>query len=243
LAKKFGKQQLMVWGFVLYALGDALCFVISYPGWFSSLGKNGILALVLVGQFIKNAGAIPCVYIWMSLVADVLDHLEWKAGFRCDGITVSINTIFALFMPILGNAIINLLLGNYGYVKPDANSATQTQNTTLQIVLDGCAVGAEVISSRIIVGLMSFLNVEKNLSQEQSEIQARHKEAVLAAGGVWISPEEKSKQEEEEFDRETEAADLSALQEKCAKKHRNFEDEKAKYLAKKAKKAQKEARK
>jgi GPH family glycoside/pentoside/hexuronide:cation symporter len=117
LAKKFSKQTLMIWGFVFYALGDLLCFIISYPG-LVSMSSKGIFVVVLVGQFIKNAGAIPCVYIWMSLVADVLDHLEWKAGFRCDGITVGINSIFALFMPILGNAIINLLLGNYGYIVP-----------------------------------------------------------------------------------------------------------------------------
>ncbi len=240
LAKKFSKQTLMIWGFVFYALGDLLCFIISYPG-LVSMSSKGIFVVVLVGQFIKNAGAIPCVYIWMSLVADVLDHLEWKAGFRCDGITVGINSIFALFMPILGNAIINLLLGNYGYIVPVEGQATQTaQNTTLQIIFDGCAVGAEVISSVIIVCLMLFLNVEKNLAQEQAEIQERHKQEVLASGGVWIAPEEKAKQEEEEFDKETTAMELQELQAKCEKKHLNYDEEKAKYDAKKAKKAAKE---
>jgi GPH family glycoside/pentoside/hexuronide:cation symporter len=240
LAKKFSKQTLMIWGFVFYALGDLLCFIISYPG-LVSMSSKGIFVVVLVGQFIKNAGAIPCVYIWMSLVTDVLDHLEWKAGFRCDGITVGINSIFALFMPILGNAIINLLLGNYGYIVPVEGQATQTaQNTTLQIVFDGCAVGAEVISSVIIVCLMLFLNVEKNLGKEQAEIQERHKQEVLASGGVWIAPEEKAKQEEEEFDKETTAMELQELQAKCEKKHLDYDEEKAKYDAKKAKKAAKE---
>jgi GPH family glycoside/pentoside/hexuronide:cation symporter len=240
LAKKFSKQTLMIWGFVFYALGDLLCFIISYPG-LVSMSSKGIFVVVLVGQFIKNAGAIPCVYIWMSLVADVLDHLEWKAGFRCDGITVGINSIFALFMPILGNAIINLLLGNYGYIVPVEGQATQTaQNTTLQIIFDGCAVGAEVISSVIIVCLMLFLNVEKNLAQEQAEIQERNKQEALASGGVWIAPEEKAKQEEEEFDKETTAMELQELQAKCEKKHLNYDEEKAKYDAKKAKKAAKE---
>jgi GPH family glycoside/pentoside/hexuronide:cation symporter len=240
LAKKFSKQTLMIWGFVFYALGDLLCFIISYPG-LVSMSSKGIFVVVLVGQFIKNAGAIPCVYIWMSLVTDVLDHLEWKAGFRCDGITVGINSIFALFMPILGNAIINLLLGNYGYIVPVEGQATQTaQNTTLQIIFDGCAVGAEVISSVIIVCLMLFLNVEKNLAQEQAEIQERNKQEALASGGVWIAPEEKAKQEEEEFDKETTAMELQELQAKCEKKHLNYDEEKAKYDAKKAKKAAKE---
>jgi GPH family glycoside/pentoside/hexuronide:cation symporter len=240
LTKKFSKQQLMVWGFVFYALGDALCWVISYPGWFS-LDHAAMLSIVLVGQFIKNAGAIPCVYIWMSLVGDVLDHLEWKAGFRCDGITVSINTIFALFMPILGTAIINKLLADYGYVTP-VSGQTITQNSTLQMVLDSCCVGAEVISSLIIVVLMSFLNVEKNLAQEQTEIQERHKQAVIAAGGVWVSPEEKAKADEAEFDRLSEGADLATLEKKCEKKHLDFAAEKQAYLAKKAAKKPQEAK-
>jgi GPH family glycoside/pentoside/hexuronide:cation symporter len=238
LAKKFSKQTLMIWGFILYALGDLLCFLISYPGLFN-LGKGPILAIVLVGQFIKNAGAIPCVYIWMSLVADVLDHLEWKAGFRCDGATIGITSIFALFMPIFGNAIINLLLGNYGYADPKSTSAT-SQNTTLQIIFDSCAVGVEVISSILIVCLMLFLNVEKNLAKEQAEIQERHKQEVLAAGGTWIAPEDKAKQEEEEFDKETTAMELQDLQMKCEKKHLDYETEKAKYEEKKAKQKAKE---
>lgn len=244
LTKKFSKQQLMVWGFVFYALGDALCWVISYPGWFS-LDHAAMLSIVLVGQFIKNAGAIPCVYIWMSLVGDVLDHLEWKAGFRCDGITVSLNTIFALFMPILGTAIINKLLADYGYVAPSGDLAADqslVQNSTLQMVLDSCCVGAEVISSLIIVVLISFLNVEKNLAKEQAEILERHKQAVIAAGGIWVSPEEKAKQDEAEFDRLSEEADLAALEKKCEKKHLDFETEKQAYLAKKAAKKPQEAK-
>lgn len=237
LTKRFSKQTLMIAGFALYALGDLLCFIISYPGLFA-MDKKGILAVVLVGQFIKNAGAIPCVYIWMSLVADVLDHLEWKAGFRCDGVTVGISSIFALFMPILGNAIINLFLGNYGYIPSD--DARTVQNKTLQIIFDGCAVGAEVISSLIIVVLMCFLNVEKNLAKEQAEIQERHKQETLAAGGTWIAPEERAKQEEAEFEKETTAMELQDLQTKCEKKHLNFEEEKTKYEAKKAKKLAKE---
>lgn len=233
LTKKLSKRDLMLYGFILYALGDLLCFIISYPGLFS-LSKNATLAVVLVGQFIKNAGAIPCVYIWMSLVADVLDHLEWKAGFRCDGVTVSFTTIFALFMPILGNAIINKLLSAYGYVSPIEGATSQ--NTTLQIVLDGCAVGAEVISSIIIVGLMLFFNIEKILPKEQEEIQKRHKQEALDAGLTYISPEERERIDEEEYNKETLAMDLENLQKKCTKKGLDYEAETVKYLAKKEKK-------
>jgi GPH family glycoside/pentoside/hexuronide:cation symporter len=234
LSKKFTKQQLMVFGFIFYALGDLLCFVISYPGWFS-LDKNTMLIIVLIGQFIKNAGAIPCVYIWTALIGDVLDHLEAKAGFRVDGITISLMTIFALAMPIIGNAIVNLLLGNFGYVAPNGD-ASQTQNLTLQGIFDGLAVGSEVISSLIIVALMSFLSVEKNLASEQATILARQKEACLAQGKPWMSPEEKAKKEEAEFNEQTRESDLQALKKKCEKRHLDYGNEVQAYDLKKIKK-------
>ena len=229
----------MLYGFILYALGDLLCFIISYPGLFS-LSKNTILIWVLVGQFIKNFGAIPCVYIWMSLVGDVLDHLEWKAGFRCDGITVSFTTIFTLFMPILGNAIINKVLANNGYITPVGNGEGIVQNTNLQIILDGLALGSEVVSSLIIVVLMLFFNVEKNLSKEQEEIQERKKKIILASGGTWVSPKEREILDEKEFDKANEELALSHLKRKCDKHQLDFEIEKAKYFDKKAKKAKHE---
>jgi len=222
----------MLYGFILYALGDILCFVISYPGLFS-ISKTTVLIVVLIGQFIKNAGAVPCVYIWMSLVADVLDHLEWKAKFRCDGITVSFTTIFTLFMPILGNAIINSILGNMGYVSPSSGATSQSLN--LQIVFDFCAVGVEVITSIIIVVLMCFFNIEKNLSKEQEEIQERKKEEALASGLPYVSPSERERLDEEEFNKDTLKADLDNLQRKCEKKHLDYETEKIKYYNKKEK--------
>lgn len=239
LSKKFTKRNLMLYGFILYALGDLLCFIISYPGLFS-LSKNTILIWVLVGQFIKNFGAIPCVYIWMSLVGDVLNHLEWKAGFRCDGITVSFTTIFTLFMPILGNAIINKVLANNGYITPVGNGEGIVQNTNLQIILDWLALGSEVVSSLIIVVLMLFFNVEKNLSKEQEEIQKRKKKIILASGGTWVSPKEREILDEKEFDKANEELALSHLKRKCDKHQLDFEIEKAKYFDKKAKKAKHE---
>ncbi|MCH3908858.1 MAG: MFS transporter [Bacilli bacterium] len=233
LSKKFSKQKLMAVGFIFYSLGSALCWVISFPGWFN-ISKNAILAVVLVGQIIKNAGAIPCVYIWMSMVADVLDHIEYKTGFRCDGITVSINTIFALFMPILGNAIVNKVLSGFGYQTP-ASGAT-SQNTSLLIALDTCAVGIEAITSIIVVILMLFLNVEKNLPMEQAAIQERQKEKVLASGCIYVSPEEKAQKEDEEFEKEKEASDLAAIKMRCDKKGLDYEEAKAKYFDKKTKK-------
>ena len=69
LAKKFGKRNVTLAGFILYAIGGAICW--AFP-------TN--MTIMLIGQFIKNIGGLPCAYVFMALFADVLDHLEWKTG-------------------------------------------------------------------------------------------------------------------------------------------------------------------
>ena len=64
LAKRFGKRNVTMIGFLLYAAGSLLCWVFSHN-----------LVMVLIGQFIKNIGGLPCSYVFMALFADCLDHL------------------------------------------------------------------------------------------------------------------------------------------------------------------------
>lgn len=82
LAKKFGKRNVTMWGFVIYAVGSLICWIFSTN-----------LVMVLVGQFIKNIGGLPCAYVFMALFADCLDHLEWKTDLRVDGAAMSIYNI------------------------------------------------------------------------------------------------------------------------------------------------------
>ena len=47
---------------------------------------------------ISVIGGLPCAYVFMALFADVLDHLEWKTGFRSDGVAMSVYNIIAVAM-------------------------------------------------------------------------------------------------------------------------------------------------
>ena len=49
LAKRFGKRNVTMVGFVLYAIGSLICWLFSTN-----------LVIVLIGQFIKNIGGLPC---------------------------------------------------------------------------------------------------------------------------------------------------------------------------------------
>ena len=166
LAKKFGKRNVILWGFVLYAIGGAICWI--FP-------TN--MVVVLVGQFIKNIGGLPCAYVFMALFADVLDHMEWKNKFRCDGIAMSIYNIIAVAGVGVCTGIFNMMLASAGYVAPTLNEAGETvaavQSQVVQDTITFAFVGLEVITAIILVVILAFLNVEKDIDKKQAEIQAR----------------------------------------------------------------------
>ena len=108
LAKRFGKKNITVVGLILYGIGSGICW--AFP-------TNMIM--VLTGQFIKNLGGLPGAYVFMALFADVLDHLEWKTGLRCDGTAMSIYNIIAVSMIGICTGIFNGLLSKAGYIAPE----------------------------------------------------------------------------------------------------------------------------
>ena len=195
LAKKFGKRNVTMFGFVLYALGSLICWI--FP-------TN--LVIVLIGQFIKNIGGLPCAYVFMALFADCLDHLEWRKDIRMDGSAMSIYNIIAVAMVGIMTGVFNWLLAGSGYIAPiTAGSVSEAASTlaangwTAQVALENLKpaadgvltvamqqpanvnwvisfafVGLEVFTGIILVVILKFLNVEKNIAKEQAEIKARH---------------------------------------------------------------------
>ena len=195
LAKRFGKRNVTMVGFVLYAVGSLICWIFSTN-----------LVMVLIGQFIKNIGGLPCAYVFMALFADCLDHLEWKSDIRLDGAAMSIYNIIAVAMVGIMTGVFNWMLAKAGYIAPitassvaDAASKLAQNGWTAQVALENLKpaadgvltvamaqpssvnwvisfafVGLEVFTGAALVVILWFLKVEQNLPQEQAEIQARH---------------------------------------------------------------------
>ncbi len=107
LAKKFGKRNVTMVGFILYAVGSLICWIFSTN-----------LVMVLIGQFIKNIGGLPCAYVFMALFADCLDHVEWKTDVRLDGAAMSIYNIIAVAMVGIMTGVFNWMLSASGYIAP-----------------------------------------------------------------------------------------------------------------------------
>ncbi len=195
LAKKFGKRNVTMIGFVLYAVGSLVCWIFS-PN----------MVMVLVGQFVKNIGGLPCAYVFMALFADCLDHLEYKTDLRIDGAAMSIYNIIAVAMVGIMTGVFNWMLAKAGYLAPitaqsvsEASSALAANGWTSQIALENLKpaadglltvalqqppsvnwaisfafVGLEVFTGAALIVILFFLNVEKNLPAEQAAIKARH---------------------------------------------------------------------
>ncbi len=170
LAKKFGKRNVTMAGFVLYAIGGAICMIAP---------KN--MVIVLIGQFIKNIGGLPCAYVMSALFADVLDHVEWRYDFRCDGFSTSVQTIILTCTTGIVSGLFNFLLAKTGYIEPVYDAATKVttgfeQSAATQNMITFCFVGVEVITAVIMFILLWKFQAEKNVEREQQEIAERRME-------------------------------------------------------------------
>ncbi len=195
LAKRFGKRNVTMVGFIFYAIGSLICWIFSTN-----------LVMVLIGQFIKNIGGLPCAYVFMALFADCLDHLEWKSDKRVDGAAMSIYNIIAVAMIGIMTGVFNWMLAKSGYIAPvnagspsEASQYLAANGLTPQIALetmkaaaDGtytvamqqlpsvnwvitfAFVGLEFFTGIILAVILFFVDVEKRIGKEQEEIKQRH---------------------------------------------------------------------
>lgn len=221
LSRKFGKRIVVMAGLIIGAAGGVLAGL--FPGNFYA---------VCVGVALKSFGSSPACYMILAMIADVLDHIEAKRGYRCDGFTMSIySSIMAASGP--------LSIGIFNAISSGGDNSFAVTVSYIWIetaVYIACAV------------LMLFFVVEKFLKKDREAILARQKAEAEAAGIVWIEPEERLRIQQEEAEIEAEEARKAELKAKCEKKGLNFDEEEAKYQAKKQakeerKKAKKENRK
>jgi len=261
LAKRFGKRNVTMIGFLLLALGSLICWI--FP-------EN--MTIVLIGQFIKNTGSLPSAYVFAALFADCLDHMEWKTGFRSDGAGMSIFSITTVAMTGICTGLFNMILSRTGYIAPvtletfkslGTAAATQLSATQIAELTDPNApiaflqpasvngfftfafVGLETITGVLCALCLLFIGVEKTIDRKQAVLVEREKEAYKAAGKVWLPADERNALEQAEQEKEAEAAYAAELKETCEKKGLNYEEELRKHLdaiqAKKEKEAKKRA--
>jgi len=160
LARKFGKKNITLAGFILVGIGSLICAFNPYS-----------MPIVLAGQFIKNIGLLPASYVFMALFADVLDHLERKYHFRCDGLSMAVYNIILTVCSGLSVGVFNFLLSRLHYVAPVLDALTGqassvTQNTSIQGMLIFFFLKLDIIVSILLVFLLLFQNIEKEAKKQ-----------------------------------------------------------------------------
>ena len=146
LANKFSKQKLTLAGLALGAVGGVI----------AGLGGNN-LVVVGIGIALKCLGSSPACYLILAMLADVIDHVEYKHGIRTDGLTMSIYSSLMVAATPIGGAIIQALNGML-----DAGTAASVNY-----------IWIETIAYAVCAVLMIFFGVERNLKAEQQEIANR----------------------------------------------------------------------
>lgn len=228
IAKKFGKRKTFFVGMLMGTVGS---FAISLAP--SNFGA------VLGSLSLKAFGMLP-TYLFMAMMAEAMDHIEWKNGYRCDGFTATVASVIVTVMGGVGTSVFNSGLASNGYVPPAADGSWVAQNAGTQHWIVLCFAVIPAVTYLISAVIAFFYRVEDDVPQMTADISARHRAEAEARGEIYYSPEEKAAMEQAENDRMAEENRIAELKEKCEKKGLSFEEEEAKYQAKLAEKKAKE---
>ena len=231
IAKKHGKRKTLMVGMLIAALGSFIVSLIP-----TQLGP------VLAAFALKSFGYLPA-YLYAAMMAEAMDHIEWKKAFRCDGFTATTQSVIVTITAGLGTSLFNSGLARNGYIPPVSDTSWVTQNAATKHWFVLCVAVIPAVIYILISVLAFFYRVEDDSERIRTDITARHRAEAEAAGLVYLSPEEKAAAEQEEQDRTAEEKRVEELKALCARKGLNYVEEEAKYQAKLAEKKAKAEKK
>lgn len=228
LVKRFGARMVVLVGSLITAVFGFICMAVP-----TNIG------VAFGGSFVYTFGLLTLTYLQQTFMQQACDIIEYKHGFRPES-SLAYGIIVAVYNAILAplSGLYETVLVANGY---DAYAASQPAAVVNWIVF----VWFGIVALR---GLITFLalipfDAGKIINSVQAELKERRKQAVLARGEEWIDEEELERLAKEESERKAEEDRIADLRERCSKKGLNFDSENAKYLAKKAKKDAKAAKK
>lgn len=219
IAAKLTKSKTITLGCILAFVGSLIAFITLMPPFVGN--EAAIMTIPVVSFIVKALGTAPAMYISLALLANILDHQEAIHGKRTDGFTMA---VYGSIMVCMAGVCNGIILG--------INAITPAENQKLVHTI--LSYGVEGVCYLVMGIMFIFMNVEKFTKLDNKAIHADQKAECEANGKVWVTPEERAKQEEEENARLVEEARVAELKSVCAKKGLNFDEENAKYLAQKA---------
>lgn len=163
LCNKFGKRIVCMIGMLLGAVGGVI----------AGLGGSNIIP-VAIGVALKCLGSAPACYMILALLADVIDHIEYKSFIRTDGLTMSIYSSIMVAATPVCNAIFSAMLGIGGY-NQDADVAMGVlgQSEAAKAMISTSYIWVETVAFVVCAVLIFLFTIEKDLPREQQEIKNR----------------------------------------------------------------------
>lgn len=163
LCNKFGKRIVCMIGMLLGAAGGVI----------AGLGGSNIIP-VAIGVALKCLGSAPACYMILALLADVIDHIEYKSFIRTDGLTMSIYSSIMVAATPICNSIFSAMLGIGGY-NQDADVAMGVlgQSEAAKAMISTSYIWVETVAFVVCAVLIFLFTIEKDLPREQQEIKNR----------------------------------------------------------------------
>ena len=163
LCNKFGKRIVCMIGMLLGSVGGVIAIM-----------GNGQIVPVAIGVALKCLGSAPACYMILAMLADVIDHIEYKSGIRTDGLTMSIYSSIMVAATPVCNSIFSAILNASGYDQAaDIALGTAAQTAAAQTAISVGYIWVETIAYVICAVLIFFFTIEKDLPEEQQAIAAR----------------------------------------------------------------------
>lgn len=159
LVHKFGKRRVTIIGFSIAAIGSLLVLL-----------GNSNMVLVLGGLLVKSFGALP-TYVMAALLAEALDHVEWKNGIRVDGFSASVNSVIQSVVMGLSQTILLAGINVFGYITPESTAQIIAQNGAVRTFFGWCFAGLPMIGYAVCTVIMMFYDVESKMSRTTTELR------------------------------------------------------------------------
>ena len=160
LANRFSKRTVIFWGLVLGTFGGII----------SGFGQ-GLVLPTAIGVALKCLGSAPACYLILAMLADVIDHIEYKSGLRTDGLTMSIYSSIMVAATPVCNSLFSALLNMSDYNQSASPALGRfAQSGAVQNTIIISYIWVETVAYAVCALLILLFTVEKNLKAEQALI-------------------------------------------------------------------------
>ncbi|WP_342047949.1 MFS transporter [Bacillus sp. OTU530] len=163
LAKKLGKRNTLLLGFIISSLGQIILY----------LGSESVtIPMIITGRVLGMVGFGLVGGLKFAMIADTVDYGEWKSGVRAPGLLMAASTFGVKFGMGIGGAIGAWVLSAGGYV------ANQKQSASALSAIEFNFVWLPLICYIIGIIAVLFYRLDKEEAKITQDLAERHEAAV-----------------------------------------------------------------